>query len=157
MGIEIERKFKVKDNSYKELAEGILYRQGYLNNDFRRAVRIRIIKDKGYITIKGPSSGISRPEFEYDIPFEEAHEIINNLCEKPIIEKYRYKVIHDGLMWEVDEFIGDNEGLTIAEIELSLENQEISFPKWLGEEVTHDRRYYNSSLVKKPYKSWAKT
>ncbi len=114
----------------------------------------RLPKDKGYLTIKGIATGASRQEFEYEIPVQEASQMLNDLCERPLIEKYRYKVEYGGLVWEIDEFLGENEGLTIAEIELSDEDQIFEKPAWVGEEVTEDPRYYNANLIKHPFTQW---
>ncbi len=154
MGKEIERKFLVKDTYYKQLTEGILYKQGYICSEPERVVRVRVIGSKGFITIKGKVSGFSRSEYEYEIPINDADEMISSLCEKPIIEKYRYKFVYRGFTWEVDEFLGDNQGLVIAEIELENEGVQFCIPEWIGAEVTGDPRYYNSNLIKKPYKTW---
>ena len=154
MGREIERKFLVKSSEFKQLAKGVLYRQGYLSSDPKRTVRVRVCRDKGYITIKGLSEGAARPEYEYQIPFDEADEMINSLCEKPIIEKFRYKYVYEGFTWEIDEFLGENEGLVIAEIELETEDTLFTKPEWVGDEVTGDARYFNSSLSSMPYKCW---
>ncbi len=154
MGKEIERKYLVKGDSWKELARGVMYRQGYLSTVKERVVRVRTIDDKGYLTIKGISRGISRLEFEYEIPLEDANKMLDELCERPLIEKARYKIEYGGLVWEVDEFFGDNEGLILAEVELSDENQHIELPDWIGEEVSGDPRYFNSNLIKHPYKEW---
>ena len=154
MGKEIERKFLVKNDSYKKASQAFLYRQGYICTDKERVVRIRVYDNKGFITIKGENVGISRAEYEYEIPYNDAEEIINNLCYKPIIEKIRCKFEFQGFVWEVDEFHGENEGLIVAEIELSDENQAFSKPAWVGEEVTDDHRYSNANLVKNPYKNW---
>ncbi len=154
MGIEIERKFLVKDISYRQLAKGVYYKQGYLSSNPDSTIRIRVIEQKAYFTIKGINNGISRLEFEYEMPVEDADEIIDKLCQKPIIEKYRYKLIHEGFIWEVDEFLGDNAGLVIAEIELPSKDKVFLKPDFVGEEVTSDLRFYNSNLVEKPFKSW---
>ena len=139
------------DQSYKKVS----IRQGFLNSDKNRVVRVRIKDDKGYLTIKGlsNSSGITRNEWEYQIDIQDAQELLS-ICEPSVIEKYRYYIKHDLLEFEVDVFKNDNEGLIIAEIELSDENQEFDKPDWLGKEVSGDDRYYNSSLSKKPFKSW---
>lgn len=155
MGQEIERKYLVMNNTYRNNSKGVLYKQAYLSSNPERTVRVRVYNQKGYLTIKGPNDGCTRAEFEYEIPCNEAQTIIDNLCEKPIIEKNRYKVEYEGLIWEVDEFIGDNSGLVIAEIELKHENQSFIKPSWIGEEVTGDQRYYNSNLVKNPFCTWA--
>lgn len=152
MGIEIERKFLVKSNEWKT-AKGVYYSQGYLNSDKLRTVRVRIAGDKAYLTIKGQSQGASRAEFEYAISLADAEQLLQ-LCEQPLIQKQRYRISYEGLVWEVDEFLGDNQGLVVAEVELTSENQSIPLPNWVGEEVTHDIRYFNSNLVKHPFKQW---
>lgn len=154
MSIEIERKFLLKSDKWKSLGNRIFYQQGYLLIDKTKTIRVRTIQDQAFLTIKGASSGISRSEFEYEIPFEEARFILENLCEKPIIEKFRTKIVMDDVIWEVDEFIGDNTGLVIAEVELQNENQKINLPDWIGIEVSGNRQYNNSYLVKNPYKNW---
>lgn len=154
MGKEIERKFLVKNSEYKTSSDEALYKQGYLCINPNRTVRVRVVGDKGLITVKGKSTGASRLEFEYEIPFEDANEMLDILCEKPIIEKIRYTYDYAGFIWEIDEFLGDNEGLVVAEIELQDESMEFSKPIWIGEEVTGDPKYYNSSLIKNPYKNW---
>ena len=153
MGTEIERKFLVKEGSWREGAAET-YRQGYLSTVKERTVRVRTIGDKGYLTVKGTSVGASRLEFEYEIPVADAEELLDSLCEKPLIEKNRYKLDHGGLTWEVDVFFGDNEGLVVAEVELQSENQVFDKPDWVGEEVTHDPRYYNANLISNPYSGW---
>jgi CYTH domain-containing protein len=154
LGIEIERKYLVKSNEWQSLGIRKLYQQGYLLIDINRTIRVRSIEEKAFITIKGSSTGIRRDEFEYEIPIEDARLILETLCEKPLIEKYRTKVELLDLIWEVDEFIGENEGLVIAEVELKNENQKIILPDWVGEEVSGNLRYNNSYLVKHPYKTW---
>ena len=153
MGTEIERKFLVKEGSWREAAAET-YRQGYLSTVKERTVRVRTIGDKGYLTIKGISVGASRLEFEYEIPVADAEELLDCLCEKPLIEKNRYKLDHGGLTWEVDVFFGDNEGLVVAEVELQSENQVFEKPDWVTEEVTHDPRYFNANLISNPYSGW---
>jgi len=155
MATEIERKFLVK-GPYKNLAYDQLYiMQGYISSQPDRTVRVRTKGDKGYITIKGASnsSGISRYEWEKEIPVEEAEELFQ-LCEPGIIEKIRYEIKVGKHKYEVDEFFGDNLGLTVAEIELSNEEEKFIKPEWLGNEVTGDTRYFNSNLFKNPYKKW---
>lgn len=154
MAKEIERKFLVKNLDWKSQAKGILYRQGYLNSEKERTVRVRTIDDKAFITVKGITTGVSRMEFEYEIPFADATQMLDKLVEKPIIEKYRYKLAQDGLVWEIDEFLGDNEGLVVAEVELADAQQALVPPDWLGEEVSADPRYFNNNLVANPYKNW---
>jgi CYTH domain-containing protein len=154
MGTEIERKFLVKGREWSSLAEGIHYLQGYLCTDKNRTVRVRTAGDKGYITIKGPGDGLVRPEYEYEIPCRDAAEMIEKLCEKPVIDKKRYSIPFGSHIWEVDEFFDDNEGLVIAEVELEDPTEEVKLPAWIGAEVTGDRRYYNAHLVKNPYRLW---
>ncbi len=154
MATEIERKFLVKSSEWKQLGAKKFYRQGYLVISENLTIRIRTIEDQGILTIKGKRENFSRPEFEYQIPFEDASEMMRSMCEKPIIEKYRTKIKINNFVWEVDEFIGDNQGLIIAEIELKDENEMISLPDWIGEEVTFNPRYTNSYLVNHPFKNW---
>lgn len=154
MGKEIERKFLVTSAAYRDLARGVRYRQGYLSSAAERTVRVRTIDEKGFLTIKGITVGASRAEYEYEIPAAEADEMLANLCEKPLIEKDRYKVPFGGLLWEIDEFFGDNEGLVVAECELSSDDQKIEKPGWIGDEVTGDPRYYNANLARNPYRAW---
>jgi adenylate cyclase len=155
MAQEIERKFLVVGDfkQYAKKSEHIV--QGYLNSTPERTVRVRIKDDKGYMTVKGISSqsGVSRFEWEKEIPVNEARELIN-ICEPGVIDKVRHLVDVGEHIFEVDEFYGDNEGLVLAEIELSTEEEEFAKPDWLGEEVTGDIRYYNSMLMKNPYKGW---
>lgn len=154
MGQEIERKFLVKRDIWQQQEKsGQNYRQGYLNSAKERTVRVRLIGDRGILTIKGEAQGLTRPEYEYDLPLEEAQELLN-LCEQPLIEKKRYKIKQGELTWEVDEFFGENEGLIIAEVELEHEQQSFEHPAWLDQEVTEDPRYFNANLVKQPYRSW---
>lgn len=154
MGVEIERKFLVKGDGWRELATGTLYRQGYIPTAPSRTVRIRIAGDRGFITIKGDTQGISRSEFEYEIPLDDAMQLLDTLCEPPLIEKYRHKIHLNGLVWEVDEFLGINQGLIVAEVELHDSNQAIDLPQWIGEDVSHDLRYYNANLAKHPFTQW---
>ena len=156
MGIEIERKFLLSADTWKELAKGTYYRQGYLNSQKERTVRVRTIGDTGFLTIKGISVGATRMEYEYEIPVEDARVLLSELCEKPLIEKKRYKIEFAGFIWEVDEFFGENEGLIVAEIELESEDQQFEKPEWVGKEVSDDPRYFNSSLIKNPFSSWEK-
>jgi adenylate cyclase len=154
MGREIERKFLVIGEEWRSQAKGIPYAQGYIPTGEGATVRARIAGDKGYLTIKGKTEGMARSEFEYPIPVADAREILDTLCEQPFIEKIRYKMVIDPVVWEIDEFHGENEGLRIAEVELEDENQTVDIPTWIGEEVTGDPRYYNSNLAKFPYKQW---
>ncbi|MGF1939037.1 MAG: CYTH domain-containing protein [Nostoc sp. ChiQUE02] len=154
MAKEIERKYLVRGDSWRGLAEGSVYRQGYIATQDKATVRIRIVGEKSYLTIKGPNIKYSRLEFEYLIPVEDAQEMLETLCERPFIEKVRYKIESGGLIWEIDEFDGVNKGLILAEVELSDENQQIELPTWIGEEVSDDFRYFNSNLVKHPFSEW---
>ncbi|MUG91132.1 CYTH domain-containing protein [Scytonema sp. UIC 10036] len=154
MAREIERKFLVKGNSWRNLGEGSVYRQGYIATQKGATVRVRIVGDRGYLTIKGPTVNYSRAEFEYSIPLEDAREMLDTLCERPLIEKIRYRVEWGGLIWEIDEFDGVNKGLILAEVELSNEKQQIELPIWIGEEVSDNPRYFNSNLVKEPFLQW---
>ena len=157
MAKEIERKFLVKGDAWRALAQGTHYRQGYLNSVKERTVRIRTINEKAFLTIKGPTIGVTRQEYEYEIPHADCVQMLEHLAEKPIIEKNRYKIPHGGLIWEIDEFLGVNAGLIVAEVELSDENQVFNKPEWIGEEISADPRYFNSNLVKNPYTTWSKS
>jgi len=154
MGKEIERKFLVKNDSWRGQVEGKRYRQGYLSTVKERTVRIRTAGDKGFITVKGITVGASRSEYEYEIPLTDANEMLDLLCERPLIEKTRYRIPQGNVAWEIDEFEGDNRGLITAEVELKDEHQPVAFPSWLGQEVTGDPRYFNANLVAKPYATW---
>ena len=151
---EVERKFLVKNRDYRKEAGYVVIRQGFLNRNKKRVVRVRVMGEKAYLTIKGLTTGASRMEFEYPIPKTEAVELLENLCEKPMIEKRRYILEVEEFTWEVDEFLGDNEGLIVAEIELEHEEQNFPKPAWLGEEVTYEPKYYNANLINKPFNSW---
>jgi CYTH domain-containing protein len=154
MPLEIERKFLVKNEAWRGQVAGLKYRQGYLFTAENKTVRVRTVGDKGFLTIKGKTAGATRAEYEYEIPFEHANEILDNLCIKPLIDKVRYKIRYKGLTWEVDEFFGENRGLILAEVELTDENQVIDLPDWVGEEVTADPRYYNANLAANSYSTW---
>jgi len=154
MPIEIERKFLVNGDGWRGLGQGTRYRQGYLCTTPERTVRVRVIRDQGYLTIKGLSVNATRAEYEYPVPVEEAGEMLDNLCERPIIEKTRYNIEHRGFTWEVDEFEGDNAGLVVVEVELQDAAQVLEIPDWVGEEVTHDPRYYNANLIANPFTTW---
>jgi len=130
------------------------YRQGYLNSAKERTVRVRTAEDKAFLTIKGLTLGATRAEYEYEIPFDEGKAMLDALAEKPLIEKKRYKIPAGDLTWEIDEFLGDNAGLIVAEVELKSEDQAFDRPAWLGDEVTGDTRYYNANLIKKPFTRW---
>jgi len=157
MGVEIERKFLVDHDKWKQLAKpkGTHFRQGYVLSDDKRTIRIRVTDKHGYITFKGASSGISRKEFEYEIPMEEGLELLDGFAVSEI-KKIRYCIDFEGKTWEVDEFSGDNEGLIMAEIELQRENEPFAKPAWITIEVSDDERYYNSYLSTHPFIDWGK-
>jgi adenylate cyclase len=152
LAVEIERKFRVTGDAWRN-DSGVLYRQGYLNRDKLRTVRIRIAGSAAFLTIKGKSTGATRAEFEYPVPMDDAQALLA-LCDGPLIEKTRYIVLHAGHRWEVDEFAGDNAGLVVAELELSAEDEAFERPAWLGPEVTQDARYFNSNLATQPFCTW---
>jgi len=155
MAQETERKFLVKDDAWREGdPPGLFYRQGYLSRVKERVVRVRAAGEKGFLTVKGITRGISRAEYEYEIPLQDANHMIEHLCERPLIEKMRYRIPFEGMTWDVDEFLAENLGLVLAEIELSHEGQEIILPPWLGEETSGDPRYYNANLVEHPFRQW---
>jgi CYTH domain-containing protein len=154
MGTEIERKFLVVGEEWRKFAVGTIYRQGYIFSDMQRTVRVRVAGKKGFLTIKGMAVGLARPEFEYAIPAEDAMLMLDTLCDRPLIEKTRYVLKQGDLTWEIDEFAGENQGLIVAEIELTDENQPIELPSWVGLEVSHDPRYFNAALAKNPFSHW---
>jgi CYTH domain-containing protein len=154
VGKEVERKYRVSGEAWRALGRGTHYRQGYLNSNKERTVRIRSTGEKAYITIKGITVGATRAEYEYEIPVADADAIIDTLAERPIIEKRRYEIAYGGVIVQVDEFLGENTGLVVAEVELEREDQVFEKPVWLGDEVTSDPRYYNANLVRHPYSKW---
>jgi adenylate cyclase len=142
MAVEIEHKFLVRDERWRrEVERSVRMRQGYLTSDARCSVRVRVADDQGFLNIKSGTLGIQRSEYEYPIPLAEAEEILDTLCEKPLLEKTRHYLRFDGRLWEIDEFAGANAGLIVAD--------------WVGEEVSHDLRYYNSQLARHPYTTWS--
>jgi adenylate cyclase len=155
MGREIERKYLVhKDRWNKALkGKGEFYRQGYLTIDPHKTIRVRVTETKGYVAIKGVSVGAMRQQYEYEIPRTDANELLNNFAVSDITKR-RFTLSYEGKVWEVDEFLGANEGLIIAEIELASEKEQFVLPEWVGDDVTGDERYYNSNLSITPYKSW---
>jgi CYTH domain-containing protein len=156
MALEIERKFLVDAEKWQPNVPETLLCQGYLSIDPNPTVRVRIAGDKAFLTIKGRTETISRPEFEYEIPVADANEMLK-LAISNSVEKIRYEVMYEGFLWEVDVFSGRNEGLIIAEIELESENQDFARPDWLLDEVSGDRRYYNSYLSEHPFQEWTDT
>jgi CYTH domain-containing protein len=153
MALETERKFLVKGHEWQSLGKAIPYAQGYLSTERGRTVRVRIAGTKSYLTVKGPVRGITREEFEYEIPIEDA-KIMMTLCTGNRIEKTRTKIRIGRHVWEVDEFSGANTGLVLAEVELSDPREHVEPPEWIGPEVTGDPRYYNSNLARHPYSEW---
>jgi CYTH domain-containing protein len=157
MGTEIERKFLVDHEKWRVLNKpsGRHYRQGYLVDEAKKTIRVRIAGENGFITIKGATTGITRKEYEYKIPVSDAKELIDGFSASEV-EKTRYRITFEGKLWEIDEFWGDNEGLIMAEIELKEEDEQFEKPDWTSREVSHDKRYYNSYLAKHPYRGWDK-
>lgn len=155
MAIEIEHKFLLANDGWREyVTHSVRYRQGYLSSQATSSIRVRISDDRAWLNIKSATVGTHRHEYEYEIPPADADEILTNLCRKPLIEKTRYFVQDNGHTWEIDEFDGDNQGLIVAEIELSAIGEHFVKPVWLGAEVTDDRRYYNNNLSQHPYSEW---
>jgi adenylate cyclase len=156
MALEIERKFLLRSDEWRsQIATRLLLRQGYLSSGSRSSIRARIAGEQAWLTLKANRSGMSRLEYEYPIPRRDADEILEALCEGPLIEKYRHELRVGAHVWEIDEFLGDNVGLIVAEIELDDESEAFERPTWLGMEVTHDERYYNFNLAKRPFNSWS--
>lgn len=155
MAKEIERKFLLKGDSWRnEVSHAEQFVQGYLVGAVKASVRIRIEGERAFLNIKSATLGVNRDEYEYQIPVGDAKEMLDRLCEQPLISKIRHHVPYEGKTWEIDEFEADNSGLIVAEIELTDENEDFERPPWLGEEVSHDARYYNVCLVKHPYSQW---
>lgn len=154
MSTEIERKFLITGDAWRGVGISTVFRQGYLSTVKERTVRVRAAGDQGSITVKGITIGATRTEFEYSIPLADADAMLDELCERPIVEKTRHVVEVDGTIWEIDEFAGVNEGLIVAEVELDSIDQEVTRPDWIGDEVTDDPRYFNANLIARPYKSW---
>ena len=155
MGKEIERKFLVTGDAWRT-GECSDYRQGYLSIDKQRTVRVRVAGDTAFLTVKGITKGATRAEYEYPIPVTDAQAMLETLCLRPLIEKRRYRIQYNGMTWEIDEFLGENAGLVVAEIELETAQQPFDKPGWVGEEVTSDPRFYNANLVTRPYRTWNK-
>lgn len=155
MGKEIERKYLIDSDKWNKIDKpaGAHFRQGYLVTDPNKTIRVRMTDAAGFLTIKGISQGASRLEFEYEIPQAEARELLENFSVSELM-KIRYEIGYKGKTWEVDEFLGDNAGLFVAEIELETENEVVELPEWVTIEVTEDQKYYNSNLTLNPYKNW---
>ncbi len=158
MGQEIERKFLVTGDAWRTLGEPVCIRQGYLCSGPERVVRVRTAGDRAWLTIKGVNFGATRREYEYPIPLGDATELleIDGFCERPLIEKRRTRIPLGEVVWEVDEFLGENQGLIIAEVELRDPEQPVALPAWIGAEVTGDARYYNNNLLAHPFSRWGK-
>ena len=155
MGVEIERKYLVKSDAWRELADaGTEYLQGYLIGARQASVRVRIEGKQAFLNIKSMTLDISRLEFQYPIPLADAREMLAQLCAKPLVEKTRYRVPHANHVWEIDVFAGVNQGLIVAEVELAAVNESLELPSWIGEEVSRDARYYNVNLARQPYTTW---
>lgn len=154
MGREIERKYLVKPGAWAPSGPGTHFKQGYLSSAKERVVRVRIEGTVAKLTIKGPNRGAVRSEFEYPLPIEDAEILLEELCEQPLIDKHRHLESVAGRTWEIDVFHGDNDGLLVAEIELPAEDAAFELPPWAGAEVTGDARYFNSNLLRSPYRSW---
>jgi adenylate cyclase len=155
MAIEIERKFQLSGDSWRrQIRSSTLLRQGYLANTARASVRVRLAGEDAWLSVKAMTPGRSRAEYEVPVPPDDAGEMLDRLCEGALIEKWRHLVRHEGHTWEIDEFLGENAGLIVAELELDSEEEAFGRPTWLGEEVTHDERYYNFRLAQHPWRRW---
>ncbi len=154
MALEIERKFLIDLKKLGHLKNGITIKQGYISTTDKTVVRVRISGKKAYLTLKGENKGITRTEFEYEIPIKDGESIIAELCSTPLIEKTRYLIPVSKHTWEVDIFHGDNDGLAVAEVELTNANEDIDLPEWVTTEVSGDKKYYNSNLLNYPFKAW---
>jgi adenylate cyclase len=155
MATEIERKFRIGNDSWRDqVGSSTLLRQGYLANTARASVRVRLAGNEGWLSVKAMTPGRARAEYEVLIPAADANDMLDRLCEGPLIEKWRHIVVHEGDRWEIDEFLGDNAGLVIAELEIASEDAPFALPSWLGAEVTHDERYYNFKLSQRPWRHW---
>ena len=155
MAKEIERKFLIDISGVKSIGSGSRIKQGYISTTDNTAVRIRVSGAVAYLTLKGENQGATRPEFEYEIPIEDANEIIKELCSGPVIDKTRYLVEYGSHTWEIDVFHGDNDGLIVAEVEIESETEEVDLPKWVINEVTGEVKYYNTSLLDNPFNKWS--
>ncbi|MCF0253769.1 MAG: CYTH domain-containing protein [Duodenibacillus sp.] len=156
MAKEIERKFLVSGEAWREGARGLRITQGYLSLAKERTVRVRVAGDEAWLTVKGLTTGCERLEFEYPIPAADARAMLASLAEGPVLDKVRYRVEHAGRAWEIDEFLGDNAGLVVAEIELPAADAPFEKPGWAGAEVSDDPRYFNACLITNPYCRWGR-
>ncbi len=157
MAVEIERKFLLKNDKWRDhVTKSVHFKQGYFTTNKKSSIRIRIAGNKASLNIKSATLGITRNEYDYLIPLKDAEEMLELLCNKPLLEKTRHYLVYEGLEWEIDEFMGDNQGLIVAEIELKDSSQTFPRPEWIGEDVSDDPRYYNVCLTTYPYKDWNK-
>ncbi len=154
MATEIERKFLVNNDDWRSNAQGTRYLQGYLCNENSHSVRVRLAGARAMLSVKGGGQGIERAEFEYEIPADDARQLLAQFAQGPLIEKTRYRVTHGRHTWEIDEFAGCNAGLIIAEVELQHAEEAVEMPDWVGREVSTERRYFNASLSQRPYAEW---
>jgi len=154
MATEIERKFLVHSGKWKPVTPGLLYRQGYLSSVKERVVRVRIAGKEAFFTVKGISEHFTRLEFEYPIPVADARIMLDKMCERPLVEKTRYRETLGKHTWEIDVFHGENDGLVLAEVEVASETELFERPSWLAEEVSGDPRYFNNNLVLHPFRTW---
>lgn len=154
MAQEIERKFLVDQDKLGELNCGIAIKQGYVPTSDKTAVRVRVMGDQAFLTLKGENRGAIRTEFEYEIPLDDAEQMLTELCTGPKVDKTRYLITHDKHLWELDIFSGENQGLVVAEVELNHEDETVTLPEWVASEVTGDPKYYNSNLLNHPFKNW---
>lgn len=154
MAIEIEKKFLLNYLPSALMTKGTLIRQGYMVNQKEMVVRVRLSGNRAFLTIKGETCNAARKEYEYPVPQEDAMEMLDLFCKKPLIEKTRYQIEFKGFEWVIDQFSGDNQGLVVAEIELNSMDQVFEKPDWIGQEVTHDPGYFNSNLIQTPYSTW---
>jgi CYTH domain-containing protein len=157
MGMEIERKFLVNAALWVRESEGVTIRQGYLSSIAERVVRVRVAGDAAFVTIKGATTNLTRLEFEYRIPRDDGETLLDQLCQRPLVEKTRRRQKFGGKVWEIDVFHGENDGLILAEVELLAEDERVELPLWAGSEVSDDPRYLNANLAKNPFKNWALT
>lgn len=155
MGVEIERKFLVADDSWRAaVSSSTRIMQGYLASTGAVTVRVRVKGERGFLTVKGATSGVTRSEFEYEIPRADAEAMLASLAQGPVVDKVRHEVVVGGHTWEVDVFAGDNAGLVMAEVELASDEEAFQLPGWAGDEVSHDPRYFNVNLAAQPYRTW---
>ena len=157
MGIEIERKFLVDPKgAWRQSGKSLVCQQGYISTQSACSVRVRLMGEKGFLTMKTKREGIQRDEFEYEIPLADAHHMLSHYCDSSIVKKIRHYVRYQGMLWEIDAFEGDNKGLILAEVELETVDQQISLPEWVTKEVSGDPRYFNAMLAKYPFQEWTR-